>query len=116
MLELELRYHHVKDGVEHACGPKIVIGIYDTWEEAEKIGNEIINDTIQKYYPRKLDNFKKNHIYGMPKDLVCYYWDKNVPDFFFKITKLNISNDVDTFIGNAIKDYNEYKKWFETQE
>ena len=116
MLELELRYRYVKDGFGHPRKQQIVIGIYDTWEEAEEKGNKIIKDNIQKYYPKKLDNFKKNHVYGIPKDLVCYYWDKNVPDFFFKITKLNISNDVDTFIGNAIKDYNEYKKWFETQE
>ena len=48
----------------------------------------------------------------MPNNLVtntCYH--KGKPAYFFSIRKLNMSDDVETFVTNAINEYNNYLQW-----
>ena len=91
MLELELRYREVKNGDDHCRTPKIVIGIYDSWDEAAKIGNGIIADVLAKEFEvRADDKFIKNYLYGSPLNLVtntCY--SRGKPQYFFHIKRLN---------------------------
>lgn len=113
MLELELRYRKVVGDEDRYATPQIVIGIYDTWEEAEVKGNEIISQCLSKHFDvRGGDKFTKNYCYGIPNNLVtntCYH--KGKPEYFFRIRKLNMTDDVETFVTNAINEYNQYLQW-----
>lgn len=118
MLELELRYREVRNGDECYRTPKIVIGIYDSWDEAAKIGNNIITDILAKEFEvRADDKFTRNYLYGSPLNLVtntCY--PRGKPQYFFNIKRLNITNDVKTFITDAIAKYEAYKEWNRNQD
>ena len=118
MLELELRYREVKNGEDHYRTPKIVIGIYDSWDEAAKIGNNIIADVLAKEFEvRADDRFIKNYLYGSPQNLVtntCY--SRGKPQYFFHIKRLNITNDVKTFVMDAIAKHEAYKEWYRNQD
>ena len=115
MLELELRYREVKS--EDYCyrTPKIVIGIYDSWNEAEKIGNEIIRNCLANHFDIR-DKFVKNYVYGMPNDLICNYGSDGKPSVFFSIRKLKMTTDVETFVTDAIAKYEAYKEWDRNQD
>lgn len=113
MLELELRYRKVVGDDDIYTTPNIVIGIYDTWEGAAAKGNEIISQCLSKHFDvRGDDKFQKRYCYGMPNNLVtntCYR--KGKPEYFFAIRKLNMTDDVETFVTNAINEYNKYLEW-----
>lgn len=110
MLELELRYRGVKNDEDYYRTPKIVIGIYDCWDEAEKVGNEIIRDCLANHFAIR-DKFVKNYVYGMPNNLVCNHGSDGKPSVFFAIRKLNMSTDVETFVTTAIVEHEKYKEW-----
>ena len=114
MLELELRYRYVKNGNDHYVTPKIIIGIYDSWDEAEKVGNEIIRDCLANHFAIK-DKFVKNYLFGAPNDLICSHGSNRKPSVFFAIRKLNMSTDVETFVTDAIAKYEAYKEWYKNQ-
>ena len=118
MLELELRYREVKNGEDHYRTPKIIIGIYDSWDEAATIGNNIIADVLAKEFEVRVgDKFVKNHLYGSPLNLVsntCY--SRGKPQYLFKIKRLNITNDVKTFVMDAIAKHEAYKEWYRNQD
>ena len=118
MLELELRYREVRNGDDYPRCPKIVIGIYDSWDEAAKIGNNIIADVLAKEFEvRAGDKFIKNYLYGSPLNLVsntCY--SRGKPQYFFQIKRLNITNDVKAFVMDAIAKYEAYKEWYRNQD
>jgi hypothetical protein len=113
ILELELRYREFKNDEDRYRTPKIVIGIYDSWDEAAKIGNDIIADVLAKEFEvRADDKFIKNYLYGSPLNLVtntCY--PRGKPEYFFRIERFNITNDVETFVTDAIAKYEKYKEW-----
>ena len=113
MLELELRYRKVENGEDWPKCPKIVIGIYDSWDEAAKIGNGIIADVLAKEFEvRAEDKFIKNYLWGSPNNLAtntCY--SRGKPQYFFRIKRLNITDDVETFVTDAITEYEKYKEW-----
>lgn len=115
MLQLELRYREVKNGDDYYRTPKIVVGIYDSWDEAEKVGNVIIRDCLAKYFVIK-DKFIKNYIFNMPNNLVCNHGSDGKPSVFFSIRKLNITTDVETFVADAITKYEAYKEWYKKQD
>lgn len=118
MLKLELRYHEVNNGDENYRTPNIVIGIYDSWDEAAKIGNNIIVEVLSKEFEvRADDKFIKNYLWGTSQNLVtntCY--PRGKPQYFFKIERLNISSDVETFVTDAITKYEAYKEWYKNQD
>lgn len=113
MLELELRYREVKNGDDRYRTPKIIIGIYDSWDAAAKKGNDIIADVLAKEFEvRADDKFTRNYLYGSPLNLVtntCY--SRGKPEYFFRIERLNITNDVEAFVTAAIAKYEKYKEW-----
>lgn len=117
ILELELRYREVKNGDDHYRTPKIVIGIYDSWDEAATIGNNIIADILAKEFEvRADDKFIKNYLFGSPQNLVtntCY--SRGKPQYFFRIERFNITDDVKTFITDAIAKHEAYKEWYRNQ-
>ena len=117
-LELELRYRKVINNEDFYQCPKIVIGIYDTWEEAEKVGNNIITNCLSNHFEvRADDKFMKRYAFSCPNNLVtntCY--SKGKPNYFFNIIKMVMSDDVETFVTNAIKEYEEYKLWEKNNE
>lgn len=115
MLELELRYREVKNGDDYCRAPKIVIGIYDTWDDAEKKGNEIIRDCLANHFTIR-DKFVKNHVFGAPNNLICNLKGDGKPSVFFAIRKLNMTTDVETFVTNAIAKYETYKEWYRNQD
>lgn len=114
-LELELRYREVKDGDDRYRRPKIVIGIYDSWDEAEKVGNEVIRNCLAKHFTIR-DKFVKNYVYGLPNNLICNLSSDGQPSVFFAIRKLNMTTDVETFVMDAITKYRTYKKWRKNQD
>ena len=118
MLELELRYREVVNNDDWPKCPKIVIGIYDSWDEAATIGNNIIADVLAKEFEvRADDKFIKSYLYGSPQNLVtntCYTRGK--PQYFFQIKRLNITDDVETFVTDAIAKYEVYKEWYRNQD
>ena len=117
MLKLELRYREVKDNDDWPMCPNIIIGIYDSWDEAAKIGNNIIAEVLSKEFEvRADDKFIKNYLWGTSQNLVtntCY--SRGKPQYFFKIERLNISSDVETFVTDAITKYEAYKEWYKNQ-
>lgn len=113
-LELELRYREVMNSDDYYKTSKIVIGIYDSWDEAEKVGNEVISNCLANYFTIR-DKFVKNYIYGMPNDLVCNHGSDGKPSVFFAIRKLKMTTDVETFVTNAIEKYEAYKEWKRNQ-
>lgn len=115
MLELELRYREVKNGDDYYRTPKIVIGIYDSWDEAEKMGNTIIQDCLVNHFTIR-DKFVKNYVYGMPNDLICNIKGDGKPSVFFVIRKLKMTTDVETFVIDAIAKYEAYKEWDRNQD
>lgn len=115
MLELELRYREVKNGDDHYRTPKIVIGIYDSWDEAEKEGNAVINNCLANHFIIR-DKFVKNYVYGMPNDLICNIKGDGKPSVFFAIRKLKMTTDVETFVTDAIAKYKAYKEWERNQD
>ena len=115
MLELELRYREVVNNEDWPKCPKIVIGIYDTWDEAEKVGNGIIRDCLANHFTIR-DKFVKNYVYGMPINLICNHGSDGKPSVFFAIRKLNMTTDVETFVTDAIAKYKAYKKWWRNQD
>ena len=118
MLELELRYREVENNDDWPRCPKIVIGIYDSWDEAAKKGNDIITDVLAKEFEvRADDKFIRNYLYGSPQNLVtntCYTRGK--PQYFFHIKRLNITADVETFVTDSIAKYEAYKEWYRNQD
>lgn len=110
MLELELRYRKVENGEDWPKCPEIVIGIYDTWDEAEKVGNGIIRDCLANHFTIR-DKFAKNYVYGMSKNLICNLSSDRKPSVFFAIRELNMTTDVETFVTDAIAEYEKYKEW-----
>ena len=118
MLELKLCYREIRNGDDSYRESKIVIGIYDSWDEAATIGNNIIADVLAKEFEVRIgDKFVKNHLYGSPLNLVsntCYTRGK--PQYFFRITRLNITNDVKTFVMDAIAKNEAYKEWYRNQD
>ena len=114
MLQLELRYREVKNGDDYYRTPKIVIGIYDSWDEAEKVGNAVIRNCLANHFTIR-DKFVKNYVYGMPNDLICNLSSDGKPSVFFAIKKLNMTTDVETFVTDAIVKYEAYKKWCRNQ-
>lgn len=115
MLELELRYHEVKNGDDHYREPKIVIGIYDSWDEAEKVGNAVIRDCLANHFTIR-DKFVKNYVYGIPNRLICSYGSDGKPSVFFKINTLEMSTDVETFVTDAIAKCEAYKEWYRNND
>ena len=114
MLELELRYREVCGDEDHYRTPKIVIGIYDSWDEAEKVGNGIIHNCLENHFTIK-GKFVKNYVYGTPNNLICSHGSDGKPSVFFAIRKLNMSTDVETFVTDAIAKYKTYKKRYRNQ-
>lgn len=114
MLELELRYREVRNGDDHYRTPKIVIGIYDSWDEAEKVGNAVIRNCLANHFAIR-DMFVKNYVYGMPNNLICNHGSDGKPSVFFAIQKLNMTTDVETFVTDSIAKHEAYKKWFRNQ-
>lgn len=110
MLELELRYREVKNDEDYYRTPKIVIGIYDSWDEAEKVGNGIIRDCLANYFSIR-DKFIKNYVFGAPNNLICNLGSDGKPSVFFAIRKLKVTTDVETFVTDAIAKYEAYKEW-----
>lgn len=115
MLELELHYRVVENGEDWPRCPKIVIGIYDSWDEAEKVGNGIICDCLANHFTIR-DKFVKNYLYGSPNRLVCSHRSDGKPSVFFKINTLNMTTDVETFVSDAIAKYETYKEWSKNQD
>ena len=115
MLELELRYREVRNGDDSYRESKIVIGIYDSWDEAEKVGNGIIRDCLANHFIIR-DKFVKNYLWGTPNDLICNIKSDGKPSVFFAIRKLNMSTDVETFVTDAIAKYEAYKEWRRNQD
>lgn len=114
MLELELRYREAENGDSHYRTPKIVIGIYDSWDEAEKVGNEIIRNCLANHFTIR-DKFVKNYVFGSPNRLVCSHGSDGKPSVFFKINTLKMSTDVETFVTDAIAKHETYKEWYRNQ-
>ena len=115
MLELELRYREVENGDSYYRTPNIIIGIYDTWDEAEKVGNATIRDCLANHFTIR-DKFVKNYIFGTPNTLVHNLASDGKPSVFFAIRKLNMTTDVETFVTNAIVKHEAYKKWYREQD
>ena len=118
ILELELRYRIVKNNDERYVNPKVLIGIYDSWDEAERKGNEIIRNVLSKHFEvRNDDYFERNYLFGRPNNLVtncCYH--KGRPQYFFHILKRPVYEDIEQFITTAINDYEAYKQWNRTRD
>lgn len=110
LLRIEFRYSNIPDSIGSTYRNKfITIGIYDTLEEAVKIGNKLLTEVLSKYFQvRKNDRFSVNGFLGSPERLVsnCCYPTKGVT-YFAKITKLDFDNLEDT-INNIFDSADKY--------
>ena len=110
LLSIEFRYSNIPDSIGSTYRNKLItIGIYDTLEEAVKIGNKLLTEVLSKYFQvRKNDRFSVNGFLGSPERLVsnCCYPTKGVT-YFAKITKLDFDNLEDT-INNIFDSTDKY--------
>lgn len=114
ILELELRYRVVKNYDDIYANPKVLIGIYDSWDEAARKGNEIIRNVLSKYFEvRNNDYFGGRCLFGHSNGLVtnCSY-TRGKPQYFFSILKRPVYEDIEQLITTAINDYEAYKQWY----
>lgn len=109
-LELELRHREVKNGEVYYRTPKIVIGIYDSWDEAGKEGNTVIQNCLANYF-LITDKFGENYTNGMPNNFICNLGDYGRLPMSLAIRKLKTTTDVETFVTDAIAKHEEYKEW-----
>lgn len=114
LLTVEFRYNDApnKNGCSGYTEKTITIGIFDTLEEAIKVGNNILCELSKYFKVKEDDKFMSNYLFGLPRTLVtnCCYPTKNVR-YFAKIQQLQFG-DINTTIldaFNAVDRYNDYK-------
>lgn len=114
LLRIEFRYKDKPDSTGSTHRNKfITIGIYDTLEEAVKIGNKLLTEVLIKHFHiRKDDRFSVNGFLGSPERLVtnCCYPTKGIT-YFAKIIKLdfdNLEDTIDNILDSAYR-YIEYR-------
>lgn len=110
LLTVEFRYNGDPDSIgSDYYNTTVTIGIYDTLEEAVKAGEDLLDNTLSKYFQvRETDRFSTNGFFGLPERLVtnCCYPTKGV-QYFAKITKLEF-NDPTTTIENILSQADRY--------
>lgn len=118
LLKIEFRYHDRPIGSCPAtsCSETITIGIFDTLEEAVKVGNETLKVLSENFQVRADDRFKVKGLFGTPDRLVtnCCYPTKGIA-YFAKITPLKFK-DLSETITETFKAADRYRQYKLEQE
>jgi hypothetical protein len=112
LLTIEFRYHVIPKS-EYSSdydAKTITIGVYDTFEEAIKEGNNIIKQLSSRFKHLRGEFGTKNGPFGSSTRLVadCF---SGYPHVFCKITKLKFE-DVEDVMNEAFAKETEYRKLF----
>lgn len=110
-VEIEFRYLDKQKKMDDCSSINkfIVIGLYDTIEEAVQAGNEaLITLSNRGFELRTDDNFKVNGLFGYPNRLVSNTCYKDKVTFFAKITNIG-NNDLNDIIDEALKARKRYE-------
>ncbi len=93
LLTVEFRYYDKKERYNESIpmNKTVMIGIFNTLEEAINEGNKTLNILSKSFEIRVEDKFKLNHLFGTPKRLVTNtsYPTKGV-QYFAKIKPLKL--------------------------
>ena len=118
LLEIEFRYHDRPIGSCPATtrSETITIDIFDTLEEAVKVGNETLKVLSEHFQVRADDRFKVKGLFGTSDRLVtnCCYPTKGIA-YFARITPLKF-NDLSETIAETFKAYDRYRQYRHEQE
>lgn len=118
LLEIEFRYHDRPIGSCPATtrSETITIDIFDTLEEAVKVGNETLKVLSEHFQVRADDRFKVKGLFGTSDRLVtnCCYPTKGIA-YFARITPLKF-NDLSETITETFKAYDRYRQYRHEQE
>lgn len=116
-LTFEVRYPDL-DNFGHDIVTKkdtISLGIFDTYEDACKVGNDFLDNTISKYYKRphydKLMRFGDMQINLATNAGMSDCIDK----YFVRIREIRIGNPIELIMDakNAVERVEDYKKKFD---
>lgn len=110
LLTVEFRYHSIpkSDLIGSSTSKTITIGIYDTIEEAVKVGNETLQVLQSRFKFR--DKFKVHGLFGNPDRLVCDFSSKHKVEVFCKIDKLHF-DDLNEVMKEVFEAQKKYVRW-----
>ena len=111
LLTIEFRYHVIPKS-EYSTdyeSKTITIGVYDTFEEAAKEGNNILKQLSSSFKHLRGKFGANNGVFGTETRLVsdCF---NGYPQVFCKITKLNFEDGEDVMNVAFVRE-TEYRQW-----
>lgn len=113
-ITLEFTYNkldHSDDGYSRYTR-KFQVGVYSTFEEAIKAGNDLLDKLANLGLPSS-DRFTKNSAYGLPSRLVTNRFDpvSNLVIFYAKIERYTELDKLDELVPQMIENSDEVRKY-----
>ena len=115
LLTVEFRYNGISDNFVSYNEKKYTIGIYDSFEDAEEAGNELLQQLSRFFEVRKDDKFGKK-LFGIKNrqvNNICY--NTNGVIYIARITTLKQCENIENEVERIFKNVNERKE-FEIKE
>lgn len=122
IVKIEFRYYDFYDGGTHCPSKEITLGIFDTRDEANEVGNKALEVfekrfELNPYWNGKKYRFSnKGGCFGSPFDLATETYLNKVPFAFFASVRKLEFKDVDetiTEVLEAVKRYAEAEYEYE---
>lgn len=118
LLRIEFRYSDAtKNLTDRMCqSKKVTIGVFDTLEEAVKVGNDVLGAMSNYFEVRATDIFRVRGLFGNPDRFVsnCCYPTKGI-SYFATIEKLEFS-DLSNQINECFAATERFIKYMKNQE
>ena len=123
LVRFEFNYHYVRTSNSESGNKskRITIGVYDTFDEAAKHGNEVL-EYLEKHFllnpncDTKVRFSKDGGCFGFPKDLISNVGYLRTPFYFCGTIKCLVYEDFRETILNIKESEEEYNNYPEQQE